>query len=278
MTIVVTGASGFVGGALMRRLRARGMAAIGVARTPGPAVTTVRRYADTPAGDVLVHLAESGDRARVAAAGPTAEAQAAEALQALMQRGFRRVVYVSSAVVYGDRCAHPRRPDEPVEPVDAYTRIKLAGERMVAAHAPSAVVARLANVYGPGMSGANVLSAVLAQIPGTGALTVRNEGPVRDFVWLDDVAAALEAMATQQDTGTFNVGSGRGTAVRELARLALEAAGEGSRAVGSLEPPAHHSTLVLDVANTRTAFGWSPAVTLEQGLATLVNTQRPQHA
>jgi UDP-glucose 4-epimerase len=278
MTIVVTGASGFVGGALIRRLRARGVAATGVARTPAPGVTTVRHYADTPAGDVLVHLAESGDRARVAAAGPAAEAQAADTLQTLLARGFRRVVYVSSAVVYGDRSTHPRRPDEAVEAVDAYTRIKLAGERAVAARAPSAAVARLANVYGPGMSGANVLSAVLAQIPGHGALTVRNEGPVRDFVWIDDVAAALEAMATQPGSGTFNVGSGRGTAVRELARLALEAAGEGGRAVASLEPPAGHSTLVLDVADTRTAFGWAPAVTLEQGLATLVNLQRRQHA
>ena len=63
MRIVITGASGFVGGALVRELQQRGIETIATARHPpeslAAGMTIVQSYDDAPVGDVLVHLAES---------------------------------------------------------------------------------------------------------------------------------------------------------------------------------------------------------------------------
>ena len=275
MRIVVTGASGFLGQAVLRSLRARGADAVGVARRAAPGCVTVDRYQDSPAGDVLVHLAEDSDMQRVAAAGAAYARQAADLLDALLAKGYSHTVYASSAVLYGDGSPHPRHTGEPVVLNGDYARIKHAGEQAVRA-ASRGVSARLANLYGPGMSRSNVLSAILGQIPGQGPLRVRDTRPVRDFLWVDDAADALSTMAERGDSaGLFNVGSGHGVSVAQLARAALAAAGQDARPVESTTPPppddAPPSTLVLDTSATTALFGWRPATSLAEGLRRLLN-------
>ena len=54
---------------------------------------------------------------------------------------------------------------------------------------------RPANIYGPGMSKNNVLSTILQQIPGMGKLEVMDTNPVRDFIWVEDAAEGIVALA-----------------------------------------------------------------------------------
>jgi UDP-glucose 4-epimerase len=236
----------------------------------------VHRYADAPCGDVLVHLAETSVRAQANAAGEAGEAEADATLEALIGRGYRRIVYVSSAVLYGDTSVQPHCPNDPPLISDSYTRTKRRSElRTLGAVGREAVVARLANVFGPGMSGQNVLSAVLQQLGQPGPVRVLDTTPVRDFVWAEDVADALARMALGQGVGVYNVGSGVGTSVRQLAEAILDVAGESGRGVESALPPGHPSHLVVDPGLTREAFGWTPGTTLRAGLAALVAAHTP---
>lgn len=275
MRIVVTGASGFLGQAVLRCLHARGADAVGVARRAAAGCVTVHHYQDSPAGDVLVHLAGDSDMQRVAAAGAAYAQQAAGLLDALLAKGYSHTVYASSAVLYGDGSQHPRHTGEPVVLHGDYARIKHAGEQAVQA-ARNGLSVRLANLYGPGMSRSNVVSAILGQIPGQGPLRVRDTRPVRDFLWVADAAEALATMAQHGDSaGVFNLGSGQGVSVGELAHAALAAAGQASRPVESATTPppldAPPSTLVLDISATRALFGWRPATPLAEGLRRLLN-------
>ncbi len=275
MRIVVTGASGFLGQAVLRNLRMRGADTVGVSRRAAPGCVSVDRYQDSPVGDVLVHLAEDSNMQRVAAAGAPYAQQSADLLDALLAKGYGHTVYASSAVLYGDRSPHPRHTGEPVVLQGAYALIKHGGEQAVGA-APHGVSARLANLYGPGMSRSNVLSAIVGQIPGEGPLRVRDTRPVRDFLWVDDAAEALATMALRSESaGVFNVGSGQGVSVGELAQAALAAAGQASRRVETAAPPASQdappSTLVLDTSATTALFGWRPVTSLAEGLRRLLN-------
>lgn len=269
MRIVVTGASGFLGDATVRVLRSRVHDVIAVARRAMPGSVQVAQYADTPSGDVLIHMAQDSDRRRVNAAGEQAFVSALADLDALLAKRFHRVVFVSSAAVYGDFDARPRLPSDPVQVYDEYTRIKLACEHQVA-QLPSAVTARLGNAYGPGMSAGNVVSAVLRQLREHGPLEVLDTGPVRDFVWYMDVAEALSAMAVSGTSGIYNVGSGTGVSVAELARTVLCIAGQPDRTIIAMRPPGRGSCLQLDCAATFASFGWRARTPLDQGIRQLI--------
>lgn len=272
VTVVVTGASGFLGQAVVRALApSAGVRAVAVSRRPLADARQVRDYGESPAGDVLIHLAEDADRQKVEAVGPPYESQALDVLGRLLLKGYRRVLYASSAALYGDASAAPHRPDDAVSAGDIYARVKLQSERLVAG-APGGAAIRLTNVYGPGMSAANVMSRVLTQIPGSGPLEVRDLAPVRDFLWIEDAAAGFAAMALAPGAcGIFNLGTGVGTSVGQVAGLALEAAGERHRELRQTAPPAPASTLIVDASRTTDACGWTPRVSIRDGVERLVS-------
>ncbi len=186
----------------------------------------------------------------------------------MVGRGWRHIVYASSAAVYGDSETYPRRPDEPLAANGRYAALKLACERLVAR--AGGTVARLANVYGSGMSPHNVVSEILCQIPGAAPVRVRDVTPVRDYLWIGDAAAGLAALAEGRPGGIFNLGTGRGTSVGAVARLALCLAGEDARTVEAREAAGRRSHLTLDTASTLAATGWRHEVALEAGLARLI--------
>jgi len=266
MAIVVTGASGFVGRSLVGHLARRGIEVVAVSRrghrfAPPARSLVVDDYARLPAaaGEVLVHLAESPHAAQ-------AEASAA-ALRALAGRGFSRLVYASSGVVYGDRAETPRRPHDPLQGEGAYARAKLEAEAIVAER--DGVVARLGNVIGPDMHEGTVLSDILAQLDGEEPLRLRDLGPVRDYVWVDDVAEGLAGMALGRAAGAFNLASGKGVSVAELARRACVLAGRSDRAIVGRGAPSR-SRLELDIGETTEAFGWRPRTSLDEALNRLI--------
>lgn len=263
--VVITGASGFVGQALLSWLRREGVAVTGVTRRRQPGLTAVADYADmlVPEGAVLVHLAQGRD--------PSAPFDDSEIAlcRVIAAKPWRHIVYASSAIVYGDEKEYPRRPEEPVAAASDYVRVKLACEQAVSQAGGTSL--RLANLYGPGMSENTVIADILRQIPGESPLRLHDSSPVRDFLWIEDAAHCLAAACRIMPGGILNAGSGRGTAVGDIARLALALVGEYSRLVIAENTADRTSNLTLDIAKTRSRLNWSPEIDLPTGLATLLS-------
>jgi UDP-glucose 4-epimerase len=231
-------------------------------------LTDYAELAPDGANQVLIHVAEPRD---IAAAEADATAHAVgvrRVLMALLSKRWRHVVYASSASLYGDGVSRPRRTDEPVTPVNVYGSSKAIAESEVLA--AGGAVARLANLYGPGMADNNVVSDILRQIPGTGPLTVRDATPVRDYLWVDDAARGIADLAAALTGGVVNFGTGRGLSVGEVARIALDLAGQPERQVVAARPAGTPSHLVLDVSATTATLGWRSQVSLEVGLRALL--------
>ncbi|MBU0726849.1 MAG: NAD(P)-dependent oxidoreductase [Alphaproteobacteria bacterium] len=266
-TICVTGASGFIGTALSAALVARGHRVLACSRRPfaapgGVQAVIVTQYHDAPLADVLVHLAEPA-----ALPGDAAGPEATATLTALAGRGYRRLVYLSSAAVYGDMESYPRRPDEPARAENGYGRMKRAGEAV--ALAAGGVAVRLTNVYGPGMNQGTVMTDILAQRAVPGPIRVRDLAPVRDYLWLDDAVSGLVAIAEGSATGVFNLASGEAASVERLALTCLRLWGRQGDGAVAMAPAGRASVLRLDIGETLQHFDWQPHTALDEGLARL---------
>lgn len=237
----------------MAELKLAGVPALGVCRRECPGMRRISDYRDTPSADVLIHLAEEPDRA-VANRAEAASCEPSEVVRRLSARSGK-IIYASSGAVYGDASREPFTTENPVHGYDLYSRLKIVNERVVLD--AGGTVLRLANLYGAGMSPNNVISDIARQIPGEGALRVRDDRPVRDFLSAIDAARAFVLAARASVNGILNVGTGKGRSIAEVARLALDVAGQPDREIVATNPSGRSSVNVLDVSDTCRRLGWS---------------------
>ena len=266
-TVVITGATGFLGRFLTAHLASRGLTIIPVSRRSFPGIYQVQDYSQSPGGDVLIHLAEEPDRSKGNRLGETYLLKAASVIRVLSGRHYRRIIYASSGVVYGDQNECPCRVDMPVFATDVYSNSKLTNEQMVLDS--GGAVVRLSNLFGNGMAVNNVMSDIIRQIPGIGALRVRDDKPIRDFLPVSDAASAFSLIVESNCCGIVNVGSGIGISVKALAELSLASVGQEAREIVATEPSSRRSINVLDISETTKILGWSPTSSLNDYLGQL---------
>ncbi len=235
----------------------------------GVETTVINDYADTPApaDAILVHLAETRDSAAADTDGAHLDQTQALARQ-LADKPFTHRLYVSSAAVYGYADNQAHFPSETVNPMGPYAIAKRRAEEVMLS--AGATVARMTNIYGPGMAGNNVISDILSQLPAAGPIRIRDGGPARDFLWIDDAARGLAAMVRHPAAGVFNLSTGQAHTVRALAELALRIAGQSDRQVVETAPRGATNRLALDPSASEAQFGWRAQTDLASGLEMLL--------
>ncbi|MBF0371904.1 MAG: NAD-dependent epimerase/dehydratase family protein, partial [Alphaproteobacteria bacterium] len=310
-TILVTGAGGFIGAALCRRLIAAGHRVVGGTRMPFGALPEGVRRAWVPGVggatdwtrhldgvDAVVHLAAPAHITRRLPAA-TAESfrrtivDGTEALgRAVASRGLR-LVFVSTAKVHGERTTdRPFVEDDPLAPGDLYAQSKAEAERRLARLAEQGldhVVLRPPLVYGPGAKG-NLRSLVRlcdSDLPLPFA-TLRNR---RSLIHLDSLAdAILTALRAPRAGGrTYLVADENAYSTRELAAGIRRRLGRSERfftppgplvALVSLLPGMADrasrlfASLAVDTTRIRGELDWRARATLDDGLARMIDGYR----
>jgi UDP-glucose 4-epimerase len=153
-------------------------------------------------------------------------------LDALLAAEPRRLVFASTADVYEPSDSAHEETTSPVGPINVYGATKLIGEQLVGFHRErqpqlETVVARLFNVYGPGETNPHVMPAIFEQLKTSRTLSLGNLTPRRDYIFVEDMAAALVGLLAGAPAGTtVNVGTGVSTSVKELVRSLQALLGE----------------------------------------------------
>jgi nucleoside-diphosphate-sugar epimerase len=301
--VLVLGAGGFIGRRIVDELRA---AELDVVAHVGPAGS--ERPAELDGCEVFFASLEDGENltqrmrgvdAVVHVAGPPSVAASfenpavyagahvlgtARVLEASRTGGLKRLVYVSSAEVYGRPLQNPVAESEPVRPLSPYAGMKVAAETIVRACGQSAgielAILRPFSVYGPGMSEYSLVGSLVAQTLAGGAVAISSPEVVRDYVFVDDVARAVVASLARRsskDALVANIGSGRGTSALELAYAIQSIVGvkkEVARRTNSDRPIDFDIPhLIADIGLAKRQLGWEPEVALERGLGLTIRSR-----
>lgn len=191
-----------------------------------------------------------------------------------------RVVLASTTAVYGEPSTLPVPETASTAPRSPYAVSKLAAEEYAATYTERyglpTVALRYFNVYGPGQPPgpySGVITAFLDSLRTGAPLTVHGDGSqTRDFIHVSDVVRANLTAATTDGVGTaYNVGTGRETSIRDLAKLMATAADRDADIVHTDGREEDVQRSCADISRARAALGFEPCVSLEDGLAALVD-------
>ena len=309
MSVLVTGAAGFIGSQLAARLAGEGREVTGIdAFTDYYDLTTKRANAEAAQG-VGVELVEADlrtvDLAPLLDGVDTVFHQAAQPgvraswdhrfadyathnvlatqrlLEAARHAGVQRFVYASSSSIYGNALEYPTTEDTTPTPFSPYGVTKLSGEHLCRAYAHnfgfSAVSLRYFTVYGPrqrpDMSMHRLFEAAL---DGSAFPLYGNGTQVREFTHVTDVIAAnlLAATSSVEPGAVFNISGGSEIALQDLIAAIEEVAGAAIRLDRRPPQPGDVQRNGGDTTRARDELGWSPAVGLADGLQSQLDWHR----
>jgi UDP-glucose 4-epimerase len=303
-TYLVTGGTGFLGQALVARLKSEGH----VARLSGSLpyggdpfvkcdlrspVEAWRAAVEGCSG--VFHLAwatvPSTANANPLADLETNVAGTVRLLEALRHRPSIPITFVSSGgTVYGEPETLPLPEDHPLRPKTAYGVSKTAAEHYALLYrrlwGVDARIVRLSNPFGPGQDIKGQLGAAsifAARALAGERIEIWGDGSaIRDYIYVDDaisglLAAMLAPIKCFGELDPFvNIGSGRGASLRELISLLTHILG---RPIEVHYKPGRDFDVranVLDIKRARSLLGWSPKISLEEGLARHVSYLKQQ--
>ena len=191
-------------------------------------------------------------------------------LKFILSNTKSKLIYASSVAIYGDLSEIPHSPSDKLNIINTYSKSKFDCGKLVLQ--AGGVVARLSNIYGPGMSKKNIISDILKQIKvkGIGSINIIDGSPVRDMIHISDVTSCLLSMTKIQKKGIYNVATGTSISMKDLALMILKVANFEEYKLVELKHNKTTSRISLDISNTKKTFAWSPSISLQDGLKELV--------
>jgi UDP-glucose 4-epimerase len=198
---------------------------------------------------------------------------------AAADEGVRRLVFASSASVYGEPERLPMHEDDTLRPLTPYCISKRTGEDLLGFYQRqkglSWVALRFFNVYGPGQKVEAYYTSVINHFV---ERLVKGEPPVidgkgeqsMDFVHVADIARSVVlALESEQANVPINIGTGIDTSIADLAKILIDAVG------ADVEPVFNPRDVLVsrraaDITRAKEVLGWEPTITVEDGMSDLV--------
>jgi dTDP-glucose 4,6-dehydratase len=198
-------------------------------------------------------------------------------LQSARERGVSRVVHTSTSEVYGTARYVPIDEAHPLSGQSPYSATKIGADKMVEAFRLSfglpAVIVRPFNTFGPRQSARAVLPTIMSQCLAGDVVKLGNVTPTRDLNYVSNTVDGfvLAGSVPGADGHTINLGTGREISILDLAQLIARLTGRSIRIdteASRLRPEGSEvERLLADATLAKDVLGWTPAVSLEEGLS-----------
>ena len=218
----------------------------------------------------LLYLAENNEITRADKLSSDYIEYNVKRLKFIISNTRSKLIYASSVAIYGDLSKIPHSPSEKSNTINTYSKSKFECEKLVLQ--AGGVVARLSNIYGPGMSKKNIISDILKQIKvkGIDSINIIDGSPIRDMIHISDVTSCLLSMTKIQKKGIYNIATGTSISMKDLALMILKVANFEEYKLVELKHNKTTSCISLDISNTKKTFAWSPSISLQDGIKELV--------
>jgi nucleoside-diphosphate-sugar epimerase len=295
LRICVTGAGGFLGPVVVDTLARQGASVQAIIGPPGEDARVPRGAASIARADIIdtsaLRKLVAGADLIVHLAGPASVAASfqdpqrtirihsegtAALLEACKAEKVTRLIYVSSAEVYGQPLRNPVGEDHPLSARSPYGAAKIGAEKLIESYVHAfelrAVILRPFSIYGPGASPQSLIPRIIGLARQGLPVVLRDLKPIRDYCFVTDLAEAVARACLFEAGGLeiFNVATMRGASVEEVARLILQTLGLSCPIQGNAEHDRPGKSeiyeLIGDNRRARELLGWQPAIALEEGL------------
>ena len=193
----------------------------------------------------------------------------------------KKVVYASSSSIYGDSKQIPIKENSTRNPINPYGQTKLDDEFLAEKYSDSGLEViglRYFNIFGKGQTGsyAGVITQFMRKLNEQKPPIIFGDGTqIRDFIHVSDIAEAnLSAMLSKTNSGFFNVGTGVGTKIKDLAKIMIKIFNE------KFEPNFHDSLKgdvkisQADISKSQDLLNWKYSIGVEEGLEKMIKLKK----
>ena len=191
-----------------------------------------------------------------------------------------KVVFASSASVYGNVNKMPISEEILKNPINPYGKTKLEGEKIAKEYNKnnlSAIGLRYFNVFGIGQNStyAGVITKFLNRLKNKMPPIIFGNGDqTRDFIYIDDIVDAnIQSMNSKINSGFFNIGTGKSTSMLELSNLMIKLSTNNFKPMFKEALRGDIKKSVANTANTNKFLEWKAKTKLEDGLSTILSTK-----
>ena len=196
-------------------------------------------------------------------------------LQNAVSCGIKKFIFASTGgAIYGEQDYFPACEDHSCKPLSPYAVAKYCVENYLLFYERNfnlrSTVFRYSNVFGPGQSAtgeAGVVAIYCERLVNKNRpIIFGNGGQTRDFISVRDVVRANLVALKPECSGTYNIGTGIETSVKELADILIKLSGEDLSPEFAAPRSYEQRRSSIDARKFSRAFGWKPMLTLEEGL------------
>jgi nucleoside-diphosphate-sugar epimerase len=303
-TVLITGAAGFLGSHLSERLTGEGAKVVGIdnlsfARPDQPAASSegavkrdlrnadlrdangLRALMEELNPNVVFHLAAVANPRTCKQDFPLAFDVNVVGTQNVLRfaPSAARILFMSSAAVYGPPEYLPIDEKHPRKGADPYSVTKIIGEDLIGSYVQNygrdIVTVRNFNSFGVGQTGDYIVPQLIRQALTEKKIELWDPSTVRDLMYIDNTIDALLLIAASGSKATVNVGAGRGITVGELANTVAARLGGGITVLDLKKKVIGSPALVSNNDRLR-SLGWSERVSFEDGVERTIAWTRTQ--